>query len=76
MPARILKTKSQVLRDILARAVSRSGMSGIRKNSGLYHIAASAAEEDADLYLQLALVLVEDFHCFGRVRKNYLHFPY
>lgn len=52
----VLKTKNQILRDILARTVSRSDLNGIRKNSGLYHVAASSADEDAEQYLQLALL--------------------
>jgi len=42
------------MRDMVARVIARAGLSGLRKNSGVYHVLSSAADEDAEQYFQLA----------------------
>jgi uncharacterized phage protein gp47/JayE len=39
---------------MVARVIARGGLSALRKNSGIYHVLASASDEDAEQYFQLA----------------------
>lgn len=39
---------------MISRVIARAGLSGLRKNSGVYHVLAAAADEDAEQYFQLA----------------------
>jgi uncharacterized phage protein gp47/JayE len=54
MPIFRPRTRVEILRQMIARVVSRSSLVGILRNSALYHVLASAADEDAEQYFQLA----------------------
>lgn len=54
MPIFQPRNRIQILRDMIARVVARSRLSGLTKNSVFYHILAAAAAEDAEQYVQMA----------------------
>lgn len=54
MPILQIRNKYQILRQMIARAVGRSDLVGIVKNSAIYHILAAAADEDAEQYFQMS----------------------
>lgn len=54
MPVFQPRNRVQILRDMVARTVSRSSLVGLTRNSAVFHVLAAAANEDAELYFQLA----------------------
>jgi uncharacterized phage protein gp47/JayE len=54
MPLFQPRTRVQILRDMVARVVARSSMVGLVRNSVVFHVLASAADEDAEQYWQLS----------------------
>jgi len=48
------RNRIQILRSMVARAVSRSRLVGLNRNSAVFHILAAAANEDAEQYFQMA----------------------
>ena len=54
MPLFRPRTRVEILRDMIARVIARSRLVGLVRNSVIFHILASAADEDAEQYYQLA----------------------
>lgn len=54
MPIFRPRTRIEILREMMARVVGRSRLSGLRRNGFTFHVLSSAATEDAELYFQLA----------------------
>ncbi len=54
MPILQPRNRVQILREMVARAVARSKLVGLTRNSGVFHVLAAAANEDAEQYVQLA----------------------
>ena len=54
MPVFRARNRVEILRDMVARVVARSTITGLTRNSVVYHILAAAADEDAETYFQLA----------------------
>lgn len=54
MPIVQIRNKYQILRQMIARAVGRSNLVGITKNSTIYHALAAASDEDAEQYFQIS----------------------
>lgn len=54
MPVFKLSNRVEILRRMVARVVARSELQKLRRNSVVFHILAAAANEDANLYFQLA----------------------
>lgn len=48
------RNRVQILREMIARVVARSRLSGLNRNSSFFHILAAAANEDAEQYVQMA----------------------
>lgn len=54
MPIFAPRNRVEILRDMIARVVARSGLVGLTRNSVVYHVLAAAAGEDAEQYFQMA----------------------
>jgi len=54
MPLFQPRNRTQILREMVARAVARSRLAGLFRNSALFHVLAAAANEDAEQYVQMA----------------------
>lgn len=54
MPVFKLRNRVEILRQMVARVVARSELQKLRRNSVVFHILAAAANEDANIYFQLA----------------------
>lgn len=54
MPIFQPRNRVQILREMVARAVARSRLAGLFRNSALFHVLAAAANEDAEQYVQMA----------------------
>lgn len=54
MPVFQPRNRVQILREMIARLVARSKLSGLSRNSVFFHVLAAAANEDAEQYVQLA----------------------
>lgn len=50
------RNRIQILRDSVARVIARSRLSGLTRNSVIFHLLAAAANEDAEQYYQMALL--------------------
>jgi len=48
------RTRPAIERDMVARAVARSNLTGLTRNSVIYHLIAAAASEDAEQYFQMS----------------------
>ena len=48
------RNRVQILREMVARLVARSKLTGLNRNSVYFHLLAAAANEDAEQYVQLA----------------------
>lgn len=54
MPLFRPRTRVEILREMIARVIARSRLVGLIRNSVIFHVLASAADEDAEQYYQLA----------------------
>ena len=54
MPVFQPRNRIQILREMVARVVSRSKLAGLVRNSVVFHVLAAAANEDAEQYVQIA----------------------
>ena len=54
MPLFRPRTRTEILRGMIARVVARSSLVGILRNSVVFHVLAAASDEDAEQYFQLA----------------------
>lgn len=54
MPVFQPRNRIQILREMVARVVARSRLTGLFRNSVMFHVLAAAANEDAEQYVQLA----------------------
>jgi len=54
MPIFRARNRIEVLRDMVGRVVARSTLTGLTRNSAVYHVLASAADEIAEAYFQIA----------------------
>lgn len=54
MPVFQPRNRVEIIREMVARAVSRSKLTKLTKNSAVYHVLAAAANEDAEQYVQMA----------------------
>ena len=54
MPIFQPRNRTQILRDMIARVVARSDLTGLSENSGTFQVLAAAAAEDAEQYFQMA----------------------
>lgn len=54
MPIFRPRNRVEILREMTARVVARSQLQGLFRNSALFHILAAAANEAAEVYVQLA----------------------
>lgn len=54
MPIFRPRNRVEIIRSMVARVVARSTLSGLTRNSAVYHIVAAAASEDAEQYFQMA----------------------
>lgn len=54
MPVFRARNRVEILRDMVARVVARSTLTGLTRNSAVYHVLAAAADEIAEAYFQLA----------------------
>ena len=54
MPVFKTRSRVEILRQMVARVISRSKLVGLTRNSSVFHILASSAGEDAEIYFQLA----------------------
>ena len=54
MPIFIARNSIQIQRDMIARVVSRSNLSGLTDNNVFFHVVAAASDEDAEQYFQMA----------------------
>lgn len=48
------RNRVQILREMVARVISRSKLVGLTRNSVVFHVLAAAANEDAEQYVQMA----------------------
>lgn len=54
MPVVRFRNRVEILRDLVARVVARSTLTGLVRNGAVYHVLAGAAEEAHEIYVQLA----------------------
>lgn len=54
MPIFQPRNRTQIIREMVARAVARSRLAGLFRNSALFHVLAASANEDAEQYVQMA----------------------
>jgi uncharacterized phage protein gp47/JayE len=54
MPVYELRNRVEILRQMVARTVARSALKKLRSNGAVFHILAAAAQEDGNIYFQLA----------------------
>ena len=54
MPVFQPRNRVQILRAMIARAIARSPLVGLTRNSTIYHVLAAAAEEDSISYFEAA----------------------
>ena len=54
MPIFQPRNRVQILREMVARAVARSKLAGLFRNSVMFHVLVAAANEDAEQYVQMA----------------------
>lgn len=54
MPVFQPRNRIQIIREMVARLVARSKLTGLNRNSVFFHLLAAAANEDAEQYVQLA----------------------
>jgi uncharacterized phage protein gp47/JayE len=54
MPVFTARNRVDILREMAARVVARSGLIGLTRNGVVFHVLAAAADEDADAYYQMA----------------------
>jgi uncharacterized phage protein gp47/JayE len=54
VPAFQPRARPEILRDMIARVVARSTLTGVTRNNALFHVLAAAASEDAEQYFQMA----------------------
>lgn len=54
MPVFQPRNRVQITREMVARVVARSKLTGLQRNSAAFHIIAAAANEDAEQYVQMA----------------------
>lgn len=54
MPVFQPRTRKQILRQLVARTVARSRLTGLVKSSGVVHLLASFANEASEVYFQMA----------------------
>jgi uncharacterized phage protein gp47/JayE len=54
VPAFQPRNRTQIIRDMVARVIGRSRLSGLTRNSVIFHALAAASNEDAEQYIQMA----------------------
>lgn len=54
MPIFQLRNRVQIIRDMVARVIARSPLTGLTINSAVYAVLAAAGTEDAEIYFQMA----------------------
>lgn len=54
MPVYQLRTRTQILRQMVARVVARSSLKKLARNGAVFHILAAASDSDSSIYFQLA----------------------
>ncbi len=54
MPVFQPRNRIQILREMVSRVIARSRLIGLARNSVMFHVLASAANEDAEQYVQMA----------------------
>lgn len=54
MPVFQPRNRIQIIREMVARLVARSKLTGLNRNSVFFHLLAAAANEDTEQYVQLA----------------------
>lgn len=53
MPVLTPRNRVEITRDMVARVIARSELTGLTRNSAVFHILAAAANEDAEQYFQI-----------------------